>query len=290
MTDYNSAAATGWAADGETPRDDPDARVDQLTNEIDETRGDLSETLEAIGDKLDPGNIAREASHTVRTATIGKVEQMTYGAQETWRDMRTGNTGSIVDTITSNPIPAGMVAVGLGMLFLNRGKQSGYGGDVGRRGRWDGRQYVGGGYGWESSDWDRRATDRSAADRVGGAVSGAGEQIGDLADQAGRKVGELTGTIGQTADRLPQQASWYVEQGGSQVSRFIDENPLGAGVIAVAAGAAIGMLLPTTPMERDAMGPARDQLVDKVEGTVHQALDKVDDQVDRQSGEAVTTP
>jgi ElaB/YqjD/DUF883 family membrane-anchored ribosome-binding protein len=267
MTDLNSAGASSTTRDGETPLDDPEARVDQLTNEIDETRGDLSETIEAIGEKLDPGNIAREASQTVRSATVGKVEQMTYGAQETWRDVRTGNTGSIVDTITSNPIPAGMVALGLGMLFMNRGKQSqlrGYGG----------RQRP-----WESSEWDRPSGERSAADRVGETVAGAGQRFGEVADDAGRRIGEVTGTIGETAERLPQQAGRYVEQGGSQVSRFIDENPLGAGVIAVAAGAALGMLLPTTPLERDAIGPARDQFVDKVEGTVHQALDNVEEQV-----------
>lgn len=256
MTDVNSAGASRTTRVGETPLDDPEARVDQLTNEIDETREDLSETIEAIGDKLDPGNIAREASQTVRSATVGKVEQMTYGAQETWRDVRTGDTGSIVDTITSNPIPAGMVALGLGMLFMNRGKRSQFRG-------YENRQRP-----WESSEWDRPSGERSAADRLGETVAGAGERFGEVADEAGRMVGEV-----------PQQAGRYVEQGGSQISRFIDENPLGAGVIAVAAGAALGMLLPTTPLERDAIGPARDQFVDKVEGTVHQALDNVEQQV-----------
>lgn len=36
------------------------------------------------------------------------------------------------------------------------------------------------------------------------------------------------------------------------------------------------MLLPTMPLERDTMGEARDQLVDRVEDTVHEALDTVD--------------
>ena len=267
MTDVNSAGASRTTRDGDTPLDDPEARVDQLTNEIDETREDLSETIEAIGDKLDPGNIAREASQTVRSATVGKVEQMTYGAQETWRDVRTGDTGSIVDTITSNPIPAGMVALGLGMLLMNRGKQAQFRG-------YENRQRP-----WQSSEWDRPSGERSAADRLGATVGGAGERFGEVADEAGRMVGEVTGSIGETADRLPRQAGRYVEQGGSQITRFIDENPFGAGVIAVAAGAALGMLLPTTPLERDAIGPARDQVVDKVEGTVHQALDKVEEQV-----------
>jgi ElaB/YqjD/DUF883 family membrane-anchored ribosome-binding protein len=272
MNDFNATDGARTTGDGDAFReDDPEARVDQLTSEIDETRGDLTETIGAIGDKLDPANIAREASQTVRSATVGKVEQMTYGAQETWRDVRTGNTGSIVDTITSNPVPAGMVAVGLGLLFMNRGRQSRSQGNqywnrYGDQGWTGGRPYENGG--------------GSATDRVGSTMSGAGDRVGEVAGQAGRKVSEMTDSISQTAERLPQQAGQYMEQGGSQVRRFMDENPLGAGVIAFAAGATIGMLLPTTPMERDAIGPARDQLVDKVEGTVHQALDKVDQQVD----------
>ena len=292
MNDFTASDARTTPGAEASGRDDPDARVDQLTNEIDETRGELTETIGAIGDKLDPGNIAREASQTVRSATVGKVEQMSYGAQETWRDVRTGDAGSIVDTITSNPIPAGMVAVGLGLLLMNRGKQAqrldagyryGFGDDY-RRGD------IGRAYARESSEWDRRYGDRSPVNLVGDAVGGAGQRVGEVADQAGRKVGEVADTIGETAERLPRQAGWYMDQGGSQVSRFIDENPLGAGVIAMAAGAAIGMLLPTTPIERDAIGPARDQVVDRVEAGVHQALDKVDEQVDQaQSRQAQTS-
>ena len=84
--------------------------------------------------------------------------------------------------------------------------------------------------------------------------------------------------MSQTAGEIPQQAGYYVEQGASQVRRFIDENPLGAGVIAVAAGAALGMLLPSTQIERQTIGQARDQLVEQAESTAHQALDKVEEQ------------
>ena len=91
-------------------------------------------------------------------------------------------------------------------------------------------------------------------------------------------AGTVAGTVSQTAGEIPQQAGYYVDQGTSQVRRFIDENPLGAGVIAVAAGAAIGMLLPATQIEQQTIGQARDQLVEQAESTVHQALDKVEEQ------------
>jgi len=242
--------------------DDADARVEALASDIGETRSDLTDTISAIGEKLDPGNIARDAGETVRAATLGKVELMSYGAQETWRDVRTGNTGSIVDTITSNPVPAGMVALGLGMLFLNRGAQ-------GNRGRAD----------WQRQRWDQPVRDDSALERVGGTVGDVGDTVSRAADQVGSRLAGVMEGVGDAASDIPQQAGAMVEERAGQVRRFIDENPLGAGVIALAAGAAIGMLLPSTPLERETFGQTRDDLVGKAESGVHQALNKVDEQV-----------
>jgi hypothetical protein len=261
--------------------DDPEERVERLTEEIDETRDGLTETIQAIGDKLEPSNIARDATDSVVATTRGKVDQMTYGAQETWRDA-TSNPGNILDTIKSNPVPAGMVGLGIAMLMMNRGKQG-----QDRRQSFDYGSSLPGDHGytrqssWEPRQWERRSGG-SPLDRTGQAVAGAagsaGETVSGVADEAGRRVGELADTVSQTAGEIPQHAGYYVQQGGSQVRRFIDDNPLGAGVIAVAAGAALGMLLPSTQIERQTIGQARDQLVEQAESTAHQALDQVEQQ------------
>src|SRR3954447_4290404 len=125
--------------------DDGDAEVEVIVAQIEETRGDLSETIDEIGRRLEPGNVAREAGETVRTAATRKVDDMTTGIQDTWTDVRRGDASGIVDTIKSNPIPAAMVALGIGMLFMNRGSQS-----SSRPMRWESsnRGYSGyGGYG-----------------------------------------------------------------------------------------------------------------------------------------------
>ncbi|HKF86391.1 MAG TPA: DUF3618 domain-containing protein [Candidatus Limnocylindrales bacterium] len=289
------------AGDQPASTDESEERVERLTEEIDQTRDGLTETIQAIGDKLEPGNIAREATDTVVATTRGKVDQMTYGAQETFRDVTT-NPGSIVDTIKSNPVPAGMVGLGIAMLFMNRGKQGQdqrFGSSpAGYRGyqSFDYGSSLPGDHGyrrqssWEPQAWDQRSSGGSPVDRVGQTVSGAagtaGETVSNVADEAGRRVGELADTVGQTAGELPEQAGYYVQQGTSQVRRFIDENPLGAGVIAVAAGAAVGMLLPSTQVERQTIGQARDQFVEQAESTVHQALDKVEDQAQQSQQQA----
>jgi hypothetical protein len=174
--DPDPAAAGEQAAS----KDDPEVRVERLTEEIDQTRDGLTETIQAIGDKLEPGNLAREATDTVVATTRGKVDQMTYGAQETFRDVTT-NPGSIVDTIKANPVPAGMVGLGLAMLFMNRGQQ---GQDrrfrsspAGYRGyqSFDYGSSLPGDHGyrrqssWEPQAWDQRAGG-SPVDRLGQTV------------------------------------------------------------------------------------------------------------------------
>src|SRR4051794_6304788 len=121
LADPNDPTAVDAMTSG---ADDPDVEVEVIVAQIEETRGDLSETIDEIGRRLEPGNVARGAGETVRTAATRKVDDMTTGIQDTWTDVRRGDASGIVDTIKSNPIPAAMVALGVGMLFMNRGSQS----------------------------------------------------------------------------------------------------------------------------------------------------------------------
>jgi hypothetical protein len=118
------------AALGESESGDPE--VDELVDDIVETREEMTVTVEEIGDRLDPRNIVAGAKETVREATVGKVEDManTAGAlvSDAGDTVREAGSG-IVDTITRNPIPAAMVGVGLGWLALSRRPSSQYGRD-----------------------------------------------------------------------------------------------------------------------------------------------------------------
>lgn len=260
----------------EDPRDDPDARADQLESEIDRTREDLTETVQAISQKLDPSNIAREATDSVKQAAFGKVDLMTYGMQETWREVRSGNADGIIETVKSNPVPAGMVALGLGMLFLNRGQRAQQAG----RGYWApayGREYDRYPYrGERGSPEGLGSTVSSAADQVGERAGQVGEAVGRVAESAGERVSGLASTASDAASAVPRQAGEMLDQGSGQVARFMDESPLVAGLAAVAAGAVLGLMLPSTQVERRALGPVRDDLVEKAERTANELVDKAD--------------
>jgi len=272
--------------------DDGDVEVEVIVAQIEETRGDLSETIDEIGRRLEPGNVAREAGETVRTAATRKVDDMTSGIQDTWTDVRRGDASGIVDTIKSNPIPTAMVALGVGMLFMSRGSQS-----PSRPMRWEASN---GGYGRSSRyggydagyGGDQRWTDQpsamgsagsrvsSAVDDVGSRVSSAVDDAGTSAqravDEAGRRFEDVADNVQSTAWQAQTEAQRAVRQGTSQARRMFDENPLAVGAIALAAGAAIAVLAPSTDAERRALGPTRDRFVDQAERTVTEAIDSVD--------------
>jgi len=82
-----SAAFRAKAAAEESKRDlnaavagnsDPD----ELSEQIERTRADMAETIDAIQEKLDPRTLKRQAQDAARAATIGRVESAVSAADE----------------------------------------------------------------------------------------------------------------------------------------------------------------------------------------------------------------
>jgi phage-related protein len=294
-----SVTSTAQSIDDE----DSNPETEQLVSEIDTTRARMSDTVQAIGEKLDPQNVVTQAKETVREATIGRVEEMASNTGDAIQ--QTG--GGIVETVRSNPIPAAMTAFGLFMLWKNRQSSNGnrdwaYGRYAGPSSRPDlygrGSYAYGDGSQWQSANGGQGMTDKArqtvggAADTVGGAVSGAANTVGNTvsgaADTVGQTVSGAADTVGQTvsgvadtASQVPQRAGEVAQRAGWEFDRVLNENPLAIGAVALAAGAAAGLVLPTTPPERrlgEQLAPARDKVIDQAESAAHQALDKVEEQ------------
>jgi ElaB/YqjD/DUF883 family membrane-anchored ribosome-binding protein len=104
-----------------------EAETLELRQGIERTRTEMSATIDAIQEQLNPQHIAEqvreqvrhqfdEAKATVRDATLGKAEAIMRDAGDTMNEARY----SLMDTVRQNPIPAAMVGIGLGWLFMNR--------------------------------------------------------------------------------------------------------------------------------------------------------------------------
>ncbi|MGI8871616.1 MAG: hypothetical protein ACR2KI_03325 [Candidatus Limnocylindria bacterium] len=74
----------------------------------------------------------------------------------------------------------------------------------------------------------------------------------------GDTTGQIAGTLQQTAQGALEQTRQMSSQARWQIEQILDENPLAVGAVAVAAGAAIGMLLPAT-REAESVVPSRDR-------------------------------
>src|SRR3712207_6022224 len=96
--------------------------------EIHETRERLGETIEEIGERLNPNRLKEQVKENIRDATIGRVETMATNAVERVNETRR----TFTNTIRENPIPAAMVGVGLAWLFWNRRQEQGWSGSSAR--------------------------------------------------------------------------------------------------------------------------------------------------------------
>ena len=166
---------------------------------------ELREAKEKVQEEI------REARMAVREATVGKVEHMVHDARETVTDAGT----TVIDTIKANPVPAALVAVGLGWLLMS-GRSSGSSRRLspGARGiRYESSGYQGyqPEYGYPEHDERMgrgpRRIIRQGQQMVEGALHTAGEGVTGL----GHRVQEGAG-------HLAEQASGVAQEVGSRVT------------------------------------------------------------------------
>src|SRR5215213_1927275 len=121
-----------------TSADDYDENTEQLRAEIEDTRAEMSQTINEIQERLSPDHLMGQVKETVREATIGKVEKVMDKVGETISGVAepalevAGRAGTVIkdagtsvaDRVWRNPIPVAMIGLGVGMLLMrwNRGQ------------------------------------------------------------------------------------------------------------------------------------------------------------------------
>jgi hypothetical protein len=96
---------------------------DRIRADIERTQERVSEDVDAIGDKVDPRNIAhrqtekvREAASNVKDKIFGRDDAPDSGALDSAREAASRAPQKIRDRAQGNPLGAGVVAFGVGML------------------------------------------------------------------------------------------------------------------------------------------------------------------------------
>ena len=267
--------------------DDPET----LRAEIDETRARMTDTLDEIGERLNPQNIKDHVKEQIRDATIGTVADVARNATERVRE----SGGTIMSMIRDNPIPTAMIAVGLGWMLANSRRDGrDYERDEhdasDRRWREEGMGYAGSGYTGGSGSAYVGGMYREGT--IAGAYEGSGrgyddspdmmdrvrEKAGDLkhrAEELGHRAKDAAGHVGErarglahgTADRardLGHSVSDTARRQATRVEHGYESNPLLFGAMALALGVGAGLAMPVTRREQEWMGETRDRVVDRV--------------------------
>lgn len=239
--------------------------VEVTRMQIERTRANMSETTDAIQDRLSPENMKAQAKGKVRDATVGKAE---------------GAWFAMVDTVKQNPMPAVLTGIGLTWLFTSGRKQDS------SRARHQERPY--GAYGYypppydEPSHYEERGTSGSSAgeamgraqDKAGETAGRARDKVEDTAGQAQDKAGQIAHRTQDQASRLQDQARHQAQRARGGLERMSRENPLAVGALAVGVGAALGLAIPETGKENEVMGEARDSFVEKTQEKAQEAQQK----------------
>ena len=234
------------SSDERTPR--------EIRDDIRRTRARMDATVDAIDEKLTPGELVHEAWSLVRGGSGSSVNRV-------WRIAK------------QHPMPTAIIGLGLSWMAYES-----TGGDArnANRGHYDARYPH-----EEHLATDAGATSTDAAASVRRATEAAGEKVSDLAGDAREMASDVAGSVRRQASELSRQASelgGQARQGMHQARvglwETLEEQPLVVGVATLAAGLLVGLLLPSTPREDELMGKTRDSLINEVKGLGQDALKK----------------
>jgi ElaB/YqjD/DUF883 family membrane-anchored ribosome-binding protein len=285
MDDQNKSLNERWAEPSVVPErgyaadtrptyqgtaDQPTRRTEEIRSEIEQTRAEMNETIDAIQERLRPSNIVSNAKDTVRDATVGRVKSMAHTARERFAGNRRewqGDGNGVIDRIRENPVPAAIAAASIAWIAFSR-----------RRPRYSTAIYG-------STRAGQPFIEETVISEDIDDVTELGPYGTDAAHESRRSVRHAANDVAGRAQSMVRDASGrvrYATSGaGTRLQRFVRDNPLAAGAMAAAVGATIGMALPETRRENELMGEARDTLVDRAQDAARGAAERVQDTAER---------
>jgi len=237
---------------GRSPQPDDRSTSDEgmLSSVTDTVSAAASQAGETAGDVMSSaGQFASDAASSAgRMASSTGDGAMDMGA-------------SMLDLVKQNPVPAALVGIGLGWLYMNRST-----------GHPDYQAQSGSHYRYSDP---YRSTSSEAQGGIGGVVSrtserasamasGVQDQAGELADTVQEQVGDLTDTVMERTTRAP-----------GQIQHMMEENPIMTAALAAALGGAVGLALPSTATEDHLAGTTRDRVMGRAQHMTSEAMDKV---------------
>lgn len=232
----------------------------EIERDVERTRSDIEDTVEALREKMSLGQIVDEAGRYLRHS--GGSEAMSNFAAQA----------------KANPMPLALVGIGLAWLMSGRGQPAmghymgsheGYGAHTGDSRFRDVGSRVGetAGSAKDAVSGTGRKAGEAVSSRMHQASDAASQTYGRVSDTASQTYGRVSETASQTYDRVSGTASETYgrmsERAGRarhSMSEMVENEPLILAGLGIALGAAIGAMMPATRTEQRYMGDKLDEM------------------------------
>lgn len=248
----------------------------RIEHDIERTRADMGETIDALQERLAPQHLKEQAKETARAMTGHAMEEVKGRARDTIAGVRDATVGTakeapttVIETIKQNPLPAALVGIGLGWLWMNRqSSSSGY------------RSMLSRSYGaYPEMRYPTAGQPAYSSPEHGGSSGGqllqhGREMVSDKLHAAQQQAGGLAHQTGEQAGHLAGQAQHQYRRAEDRAQQTMQQNPLATGAVALALGVAVGLLLPETRKEQEMMGEARDHLLARAQSAAQDTMHK----------------
>jgi ElaB/YqjD/DUF883 family membrane-anchored ribosome-binding protein/F0F1-type ATP synthase assembly protein I len=119
-------------------------------------------------------------------------------------------------------------------------------------------------------------------DRVQGTAGDMADQVQGVAGQVADQVQDTTGRLVSSAQQTTQQVAGATR---GQFQQMLRDNPLALGGMALAAGLAVGLIVPETEQEDEWLGEARDSFMERAKETAQDMQGRLQ-QVAQEAGNA----
>lgn len=233
-----------------------DRSLDDIQSDIRRTRGRLDDTLSAVEQRLEPGQLLDQGVHYLRN----------HGVTEYF--------GSLGESAKRQPLPLALVGLSLAWLMVSDRRARGHSGHSDYSGATASRP----------SGSAHPDTERSQTSSFKSAIHDATDRLAEKRDAAVDTVADMrekvSGAVNNTLDKFSHSAQ-KVKNG---YEHMLEEQPLALGAIGLGLGALLAASAPRTRREDQLMGSASDRLMSEAKDfgreTVAQAKEAVTSSLD----------
>lgn len=199
---------------------------EDIEREVESARGNLDRTVEALKDKMTPGQLIDELSRSFKGGGVG--------------DMMS-NLGT---QVRDNPMALAMIGAGMAWLMIGKNEHS----DTSAQG-------------FAPPPNAQPDASASSIHGLGGVVGDATQSLGEKTSEFKDAVRERASHATEKLHDLGGQATAAGRKAVQSFDDILQQEPLIVGALGLAVGVAIGAALPATTVENRTFGQARDDLL-----------------------------